>query len=56
MSRISISGSSYTIPSGLLVGGKWIQGHGETLESVNPATEEVIATVCYLSFELESRY
>ncbi len=45
MSRISITGTSYTIPSGLFVGGNWVEGHGEVLESVNPATEEVIAKV-----------
>ena len=45
-SRINIKGISPTIPSGLLIGGKWVQGRGEVLESVNPDTEEVIAEVC----------
>jgi len=44
-SRISIKGISPTIPSGLLIGGKWVKGRGEVLESVNPDTEEVIAEV-----------
>ena len=45
MSRVSITNVSASIPSGLLIGGKWVKGNGEKLESVNPDTEEVIATV-----------
>lgn len=45
MSRVSIEGTTHTIPSGLLIGGKWVQGRGEALESVNPDTEDVIASV-----------
>lgn len=45
MSRVSITNVSASIPSGLLIGGKWVKGTGEKLESVNPDTEEVIATV-----------
>ena len=43
--RINIKGISQTIPSGLLIGGRWVKGRGEVLESVNPDTEEVIAEV-----------
>lgn len=45
MSRVSITNVSASTPSGLLIGGKWVKGNGEKLESVNPDTEEVIATV-----------
>jgi len=45
MSRVGITNVSATIPSGLLIGGKWVKGNGEKLDSVNPDTEEVIATV-----------
>lgn len=48
MSRISIEGTTHTVPSGLLIGGKWVQGRGSALESVNPDTEEVIASVSCL--------
>lgn len=49
MSRVSITNVSASIPSGLLIGGQWVKGNGEKLDSVNPDTEEVIATVRLLA-------
>lgn len=41
----SITVEGVTIPTGLFINNEWVQGHGEQLETVDPATEEVIATV-----------
>lgn len=43
MSTITVAG--VTIPTGLFINNEWVEGHGEKLESVDPSTEEVIATV-----------
>ncbi|BEI97363.1 hypothetical protein CcaverHIS631_0209520 [Cutaneotrichosporon cavernicola] len=43
MSTITVEG--VTINTGLFINNEWVKGHGEPLETVNPATEEVIATV-----------
>lgn len=42
-STITVEG--VTINTGLFINNEWVKGHGEPLETVNPATEEVIATV-----------
>src|ERR1700744_1776449 len=33
------------VPTGLLIGGDWISGHGEQLAVIDPATEDVLAEV-----------
>ena len=43
MSTQSVQGVQ--IPSGLLVNGRWVPGRGPRLDTINPATEEVITTV-----------
>ncbi|WOO76426.1 Aldehyde dehydrogenase [Vanrija pseudolonga] len=43
MSRFTVSGVS--LPSGLFINNEWVQGHGERLQVVNPATEEQIAEI-----------
>ncbi|KEI42001.1 uncharacterized protein L969DRAFT_91469 [Mixia osmundae IAM 14324] len=36
---------SYSVPVGLFVGGQFVPGHGDSLDTVNPATEETLGTV-----------
>jgi aldehyde dehydrogenase (NAD+) len=37
---------SFTQPLGLYIDGQWVRGQsGQTFETINPATEEVIAAV-----------
>ena len=38
-----------TINTGIYINGKWKQGKGEILESVNPTTEEIITKVSLLT-------
>ncbi|BGP36179.1 hypothetical protein JCM10450v2_000077 [Rhodotorula kratochvilovae] len=40
----SITLNNTRVPTGLYIDGEWVKGRGEPLESVNPATEEVIGT------------
>lgn len=42
--RISIT-QSISLPSGLYVNGQWVTGNGPHLDTVNPATEQLIATI-----------
>lgn len=41
--KITVAGVQ--INTGLFINNEWVAGHGEKLDSVDPATEEVIATV-----------
>lgn len=47
--KITVAGVQ--INTGLFINNEWVAGHGEKLDSVDPATEEVIATVsrCFCS-------
>lgn len=47
----TVTVSSISVPSGLYIGGKWVQGHGEPLSTENPATEEQLATIQTASSE-----
>jgi hypothetical protein len=38
----SLTLNSTRIPTGLYIDGAWVAGHGEPLETVNPATEELL--------------
>jgi aldehyde dehydrogenase (NAD+) len=42
-STIKVSGIE--VPTGLYIGGEWVKGNGEALETINPATEEVLGSV-----------
>lgn len=42
-STITVSGIK--VPTGLYINGKWVQGKGEALETINPATEETLGTI-----------
>ncbi|KAJ9106702.1 hypothetical protein QFC20_004033 [Naganishia adeliensis] len=41
----SVSVAKTTVPAGLYIGGTWFDGRGPLLETVNPATEQVIASI-----------
>jgi hypothetical protein len=49
MSSFSLNQS--TIPTGLYIGGKWVAGRGERLDTLNPATEKVHGSVTTASPE-----
>lgn len=41
----TIKVSGIEVPVGLFINGEWVQGSGEPLETINPATEEILGTV-----------
>ena len=41
----SITVSVIEVPTGLYINGKWVQGNGDPLETINPATEESLGTI-----------
>ena len=41
----SITVSGIQVPVGQFINGKWVQGSGEPLETINPATEEVLGSI-----------
>lgn len=45
MSTFKIKNTNIELHSGLYINGEWVQGTGQALESINPATEDLIATV-----------
>lgn len=45
MSADKITVAGVEINTGLFINNEWLAGRGEALDSVDPATEEVIATV-----------
>lgn len=41
----NITVSGIQVPVGLYINGKWVQGSGESLETINPATEESLGHI-----------
>lgn len=48
MSGNSLKVAGFDVSTGLYIGGKWVQGRGTPLETINPATEESIGSVSHL--------
>jgi aldehyde dehydrogenase (NAD+) len=46
---MSINVGGVTVKTGLFVDGEWVKGNGEKLETINPATEELLGTVSWNS-------
>lgn len=45
MSDTTIKVKGISVPTGLYIGGKWVKGNGESLETINPATEESLGSI-----------
>lgn len=45
MAPTSIKVSGIEVPVGLYINGEWVQGSGEPLDTINPATEETLGTI-----------
>lgn len=50
---MSATVAGVTFNTGLYINGIWKNGRGQPLQSVNPATEEVIAEVSLLDCEVQ---
>lgn len=43
VSSLTLNGTR--VPTGLYIDGEWVSGRGQPLDTVNPATEEVLGQV-----------